>query len=118
MNMDDLPEREPPRFWIAFGVLCAAFTLAFFMLVYSSVRAEAQDRSICAPAKDLFPQYSAVLKEKIVWEGNVKLEQGVLEFVLFQGETGKWSLFVVQDGIACLRAQGQNGTPNELGKGV
>lgn len=115
--MDDFP-RDPPRFWIAFSLFCAAFALAVIMSVYLTVRAEAQDRSICAPAAALFPQYSAALKEKIIWEGNVKLEQGVLEFVLFQGETGKWTLFIVQDGIACLRAQGQNGTPNELGRGV
>jgi hypothetical protein len=117
--MDDLPRAEPPRFWIAFSILCITFALAFVMLVFNSVRADAQDGSICAPADVLFRQFSEVVKEKIIWEGTMKLEQGVLQFVLFQSESGgNWTLFTVQEGIACLRAKGEAGTPNELGKGV
>lgn len=116
--MDDLPPSTTPRFWVAFSVLCITFALSVIMAIVSSTRVHAQDRALCGPAAALFPQYSKALKEKIIWEGNVKLDQGVLEFVLFQSEAGNWSLFVVQDGMACLRAQGQNGVPNQLGKGV
>jgi hypothetical protein len=115
---DDFPPREPPRFWIAVSIFVATLALIVFMLVYTTVRAEAQDQAICAPADILFKQFGEVVKEKIIWEGTMKLEQGALQFVLFQGEKGNWSLFVVQDGIACLRARGDGGTPNDLGKGV
>jgi hypothetical protein len=111
-------DKEPPRFWIAFGILCITFALCFVMLVFNSVQARAQDGQICAPADVLFKQFSEVVKEKIIWEGEMKLEQGVLEFVLFQGEGGNWTLFTVQEGVACLRARGEAGTPNDLGKGV
>jgi len=116
--MDDLPPATTPRFWIAFTILCLTFVVAFVMAVFSSTEVKAQDRAICAPADILFKQFSEVVKEKIIWEGQMALEQGVLEFVLFQGEKGNWTLFVVQDGIACLRAKGEAGTPNDLGKGV
>ena len=106
--MDDFPTREPPRFWIAFSILCAAFALAFIMLVYSSIRAEAQEQApICAPLSHLVPAWEEVHKEKIVWEGVMPTPQGPLEFVLFQSDKGGWSLFVVQGGIACLRAGGR-----------
>jgi hypothetical protein len=116
--MDNLPEKESPRVWIAAAFFLVAILLAATMLLYTSTRVEAQDQAICAPADVLFKQFGEVVKEKIIWEGEMKLEQGVLEFVLFQGEKGNWTLFVVQDGIACLRARGGAGTPNELGKGV
>lgn len=116
--MDDLPEKETPRAWIAAGIFLAAFALAFFMLVYTTVRAEAQDKAICAPAEVILRQYSEVMKEKIVWEGTMPTEQGPLEFIILQSEGGKWSLFVSQQGVACLRAKGDGGTPNDLGRGV
>jgi hypothetical protein len=116
--MDDLPPATTPRFWIAFSILCIAFVVAYVMAVFTSTRVEAQEQAICAPADVLFKQFGEVVKEKIIWQGAMNLEQGVLEFVLFQGEKGNWTLFVVQDGIACLRAKGEAGTPNELGKGV
>lgn len=115
--MDDYPQ-ERPRFWIAFSILCIALAVAFVMVVFTSTRVEAQEQPLCAPADILFKQFEAVVKEKIIWEGTMPVEQGVLEFVLFQNEKGNWTLFVVQDGIACLRARGEAGTPNDLGKGV
>lgn len=115
--MDDFPP-EPRRFWVAMGLLLTAFALAVVMSVFLTVKAHAQDKTICLPAADLFPQFAAVVKEKIIWEGSMPVPQGVLQFVLFQSEKGTWTLFVVQDGIACMRARGEAGTPNELGKGT
>lgn len=115
---DDFPPREPPRFWIAVSIFVATLALIVFMLVYTTVRAEAQEQAICAPAEVILRQYSEVMKEKIVWEGTMPTEQGPLEFILLQSESGKWSLFVSQQGVACLRAKGDGGTPNDLGRGV
>jgi hypothetical protein len=116
--MEDFPEAEPKRFWIALGIFGLALIVATVMLVYTTITAEAQDQAICAPADILFKQFEAVVKEKIIWEGTMPVEQGVLQFVLFQNEKGNWTLFVVQEGIACLRARGEAGTPNDLGKGA
>lgn len=111
--MDDKPATA--WLWYLIGIW-ALIGVALIML--GTGMARAQEQPLCAPADILFKQFSEVVKEKIVWEGTMKLEQGVLEFVLFQNEKGNWTLFVVQDGIACLRAKGEAGTPNELGKGV
>lgn len=107
-----------PRFCVAFGILLLTFVLAAVMSTSLVVKAHAQDRAICAPADVLFRQFAEVVKEKIIWEGTMPVEQGVLQFVLFQSEKGTWTLFVVQNGVACMRARGEAGTPNELGKGT
>ncbi len=114
--MDDFPS-EKPRFWIALGLLLVTFALAVVMSVFLTVKSHAQGL-ICAPADVLFRQFADVVKEKIIWEGTMPVEQGVLQFVLFQSEKGTWTLFVVQNGVACMRARGEAGTPNELGKGM
>ena len=116
--MDDFPA-EPRRFWIALGLLLVTFAIAVVMSVFLTVKAHAQDGTLCAPADVLFHQFASVVKEHIIWEGTMTTPQGVLEFVLFQGETGNWTLFTVQpDGRACLAAKGEAGTPNEMGKGT
>lgn len=118
--MDDFPS-EKPRFWVAMGLLLTAFALAVVMSVFLTVKAHAQeeDGMLCAPADVLFRQFESVVKEHIIWEGTMKVPQGALQFVLFQGENGNWTLFTVQpDGRACLAAKGEAGTPNDLGKGV
>lgn len=106
--MEDFPP-EKPRIRAAVYVFVAIIALAVIMLVYTSTRVEAQD--LCAPAESL-KQYGQALKEKVIWEGIMPVEQGVLEFVLFQNEKGNWTLFVVQQGIACMRGRGEAGTPN------
>jgi len=116
--MDDFPA-ERPRFWIAMGLFLVAFALAVVMSVFLTVKAHAQEGQLCAPADVLFRQFESVVKEHIIWEGTMKVPQGVLGFVLFQGESGNWTLFTVQpDGRACLAAKGEAGTPNEMGKGT
>ena len=77
------------------GLLLIAFTLAVVMSVFLTVKAHAQEHPICAPANDLFPQFSAVVKEKVIWEGSMTIPQGVLQFVLFQSEKGIWTLFII-----------------------
>lgn len=110
-------DEKPARAWLWYFLgMWALIGIALIML--GTGTAHTQERPLCAPADILFKQYKAVVKEKIIWEGTMPVEQGVLEFVLFQNEKGNWTLFVVQEGIACLRAKGEAGTPNELGKGV
>jgi hypothetical protein len=113
--MDDLPEKDTPRAWIAFGILLAAVTLAFFMLVYTHVRAEAQEQQHCGPAEILLRQFSEIHKERPVWEGTVHSETGPVEVILLQGDKNTWTLFSIQGSIqgavACVIATGKDATP-------
>lgn len=120
--MDDLPEKEPPRFWIAFTVLCAAFTLAFIMLVYNTIRAEAQQQ--CARMDGLIKGMEDAFHERKIWQGVKDTPQGPIETFLFQSESGSWTIVDVvgKDAagkpVGCFVAVGKAGVPNELGKGV
>jgi hypothetical protein len=109
--MDDLPEKESPRVWIAAGIFLAAITLAFFMLVYTHVRAEAQERQVCGPAEILLRQFSEIHKERPVWEGTVHSETGPVEVILLQGDKNTWTLFAIQGATACILASGKDATP-------
>lgn len=114
--MDDLPEKDTPRAWIAAGIMLAAIGLAFVMLVYTTIRANAQE--LCAPASEVFPVWDEIHHERPVWEGVTNTPNGPVETVLLQSATGTWSMFLIRNGIACLTGAGQDGTPIETGKGV
>lgn len=114
--MDDLPERETPRVWIAAGIFLAAITLAFVMLVYNSIQAHAQQVQ-CAPIRSVVDML-AVSKERVLWGGVTKTAQGVSEILLFQSPQETWTLVTVQNGIGCIVAEGRDGTPIETGRGV
>src|SRR5688500_5923953 len=109
MNMSDLPDKEPPRFWVAFGILCITFALSVVMSVYLIVRAEAQEQPLCGPAEILLRQFSEIHKEKPVWEGVVPQDTGPVEVLLLQSAKSTWTLFTIRGGIACIIASGRDG---------
>jgi hypothetical protein len=98
-------DKEPPRFWIAFGILCITFALCFVMLVYNSVQAHAQEQPLCAPAEILLRQFAEIHQEKPIWEGVVPRD-------------GKPIEGSVSGPIACIVASGRDGASIETGKGV
>ncbi len=115
--MDEFP-KDPPRFWIAFSILCFALAVAFVMAVYTSTRVEAQERPLCAPAEIMLRQFSEIHKERPIWEGVVPKDTGPVEIILMQGDKNTWSLFTIQGGIACLIAAGADANPSLADKGV
>ena len=117
--MDDFPDEKPGIAWTVYLVaIVGLIAVALMALLYLTPKAHAQEGKLCAPADGLFKRFASLVDERPIWEGSMKVPQGVLQFVLFQSEKGTWTLFVVQDGIACMRARGEAGTPNELGKGT
>lgn len=115
--MDDFPEKEPPRFWIAFTILCTALALCFGMLVYTSTEVHAQN-VLCEPMPQMVNRLG-VAKELVVWGGVAQGPEGTpIEIILFQSNRGSWSLIRVASNIGCLIGQGNSGTPIETGKGV
>jgi hypothetical protein len=120
--MDDLPRAEPPRFWIAFSILCITFALCFVMLVFNSVQAHAQATPVCAPAEILLRQFSEIHKERVIWEGVVPQETGPIELILMQGDKNTWTLFSIQGSvngpIACVVTSGRDANPSLADKGV
>jgi hypothetical protein len=104
-------DKEPPRFWIAFSILCITFALCFVMLVFNSVRADAQEL-LCVPGDALIRQTMEVKKQVPVWEGTIPVEgQPPAEAVLTQSEKGGWSIFLIQNGTACLLFAGTDANP-------
>lgn len=111
---DDFAPPTTPRFWISLTIFCIAFAL--WVVVAATKAAYAQDKPLCAPLSQIIPAWRERFQEHVIWEGVVPAEQGAVEFVLTQSDKQTWSLFVVQNGIACLRAAGQDGT--DVGRGV
>lgn len=109
--MDDLPDREPPRFWIAVSIFVVALALTVFMLVYNTVRAEAQQQ--CPPLSALVEELGTKYGERIVWEGTAPTPQGAFEIMMFQSPKGTWTIVQVQGTQACMFAAGKDGTPIE-----
>jgi hypothetical protein len=119
--MEDFPPEKPGIAWTVYLVAIAGLlAICLMALLHLTPKAHAQDGQICAPAEVLFRQYESVVKEHVIWEGTMPIEgQPPIQFVLFQNEKGNWTLFVVNaQGIACLSARGDAGTPNEMGKGT
>lgn len=116
--MPDLPEKEPPVFWITVSIFVAALILAVIMLVYTGIRAEAQEQPRCAPAEALLRQFSEIHKERVIWEGVVPQETGPIEIVLMQSEKNTWTMFTLRGGIACIIASGKDANPSLADKGV
>jgi hypothetical protein len=115
--MDDFP-KEFPRVWVAAGIFLAAITLAFFMLVYTSIQAHAQQQK-CAALSATIEDLGSKLGQRIVWEGTIPTPSGVpVEAMLFQSPKGSWTMMAVQGVAACFMAAGENGTPIETGRGV
>lgn len=109
--MDDLPERETPRVWIAAGIFLAAITLAFVMLVYNSIHAHAQ-QMLCVPGDALIRQTIEVKKQRPIWEGTIEAPgQPPAQIVITQSEKGAWSQFIIQNGTACLLFVGGDANP-------
>lgn len=112
---------DDKRAWFAYfaaGAGLIALALLALLLMTPQAHAQAPQQPICAPMSQLVPAWQEVHSERIVWEGVTATPSGPIELVLFQSEKGTWSLFVVQGGIACLRAAGQSGTAIQTGKGV
>jgi len=116
--MEDLPEAEPKRFWIALGIFGIALIVATVMLVYTTITADAQEQPLCAPAEILLRQFSEIHKERPIWEGVVPQETGPIEIILMQGEKNTWTMFTIRGGIACIIASGQDANPSLADKGV
>ena len=121
--MDDFPQ-EPPRFWIAVSIFVATLALIVFMLVYTTVRAEAQPLQ-CVRMENLIKGMTEVLHERKIWQGVKNTPQGPIETFLFQSQDGKtWTIVDVlgKDAtgkpVVCFVAVGTNGVPNDLGRGV
>jgi hypothetical protein len=123
--MDDFPRAEPPRFWIAFGILCITFALCFVMLVFNSVQAHAQQPPPCARMETIVKGMLEQFHESLIWIGIKTTAQGPTETFLFQSQDGKtWTQVDVvgkdENGkpIGCFVGVGTNGNPNDMGKGV
>jgi hypothetical protein len=123
--MDDLPRAEPPRFWIAFGILCITFALAFVMAVYSSVDAHAQQQTTCVLMDKLRDTMARAFHETPIWQGVANTPVGPVESFLFQSANGAtWTMVDVvgkdAEGseVGCFVRRGTNGVPNDMGKGT
>lgn len=109
--MDDLPERETPRVWIAAGIFLAAILLAAGMMLYTGTRAHAQ-QMLCVPGDTLIRQTIEVKKQRPVWEGTIEAPgQPPAQIVITQSEKGAWSQFIIQNGTACLLFVGGDANP-------
>jgi hypothetical protein len=125
--MDDSSDfsREPPRFWIAFGILCITFALAFVMAVYSSVDAHAQQQTTCVLMDKLRDTMARAFHETPIWQGVADTPIGPVESFLFQSANGAtWTMVDVvgkdAEGreVGCFVRRGTNGVPNDMGKGI
>lgn len=114
---DDFPQGGRP-FLVTLGILLSAFALAAVMLIYTSIRAEAQQAPLCVPASVLLPQWAEIHKERPVWGGVVPSDAGPIEMILLQSDKENWTLITIRGGIACVIAAGSDATPIETGKGV
>lgn len=122
---DDLPEKESPRVWIAAGIFLAAIVLATVMMVYTSIRAEAQEQQpTCVHMDRLVEAMEKVFKQRLIWQGVVDSPIGKTETFKFQSETGAWTDVDVVGkdpmgkAVGCFMRSGTNGVPNELGRGA
>lgn len=120
--MNDLPEKDTPRAWIAAGIFLAAILLAAFMVVYTTVTAKAQEQPLCAPAEILLRQFSEIHKERVVWQGVIPRDTGPIEVLLMQSDKNTWTLFSVESSVngavACIVASGRDANPSLADKGV
>ena len=82
-------DKEPPRFWIAFSILCITFALCFVMLVYNSVQAHAQQPPPCARMETIVKGMLEQFHERKIWQGIKSTAQGPTETFLFQSQDGK-----------------------------
>jgi hypothetical protein len=107
--MDDLPPKTE-RVWYVIYLIAVLGIVMFGALCFEAMAQEQQP--ICAPIGQLAPLWEQHHHERIAWEGVVPQPGGQpREVILFQSDKGAWSLFVVQDGIACMVAAGVDGTP-------
>lgn len=108
--MDDLPEIETPAkaaraVGIAFAI---AIILALGAVFYLTPRAHAQPATIrCDKLTTIIDDLGQKFGEVIQWEGS----KGQAETMLFQSEKGTWSIVQSKDGVACITAFGESGTP-------
>lgn len=121
--MDDFPNEKPGIAWTVYLVAIVGLIAIALMALFSLTPAHAQEQPpangpICAPMSHLIPAWQEVHKERVVWEGTSPTPQGPIELVLLQAASGSWSLFAVLNGIGCLRAAGNSGTPVATDKGV
>lgn len=111
---DDFPQNARP-FLVTLSLLLAAFALVTVMLIYTSVKAEAQ--TLCAPAKALIEQFAKSHGETPVWGGVVPSDKGPVEVIILQSEKSTWTLISIRQGIACILTGGTDANP-PIGKGV
>jgi hypothetical protein len=120
--MDDFHNEKPGIAWTVYLVAIAGLiAVALMALLYLTPKAQAQEPPpgpICAPMSHLIPAWQEVHKERVVWEGTSPTPNGPIELVLMQSASGSWSLFAVLNGIGCLRAAGNSGTPVATDKGI
>lgn len=116
--MDDDFPKEFPRVWVAAGIFLAAIILAFFMVVFTSIRAEAQEQPLCAPLGELTAQLKATYNETPIWGATEG--QGPQRLVLYQSPDGKtWTLVrLMSPHIGCFIAGGKDAILVQSGKGV
>ena len=117
--MDErLPDEKPARAWLWYFIaMVALIGVALVMLGTGTAKAQAP-QNLCAPLSQIVPAWRDTHKEQIVWEGVSPTPNGPVELILFQSEKGTWTLFIVQGGLACMRAAGNAGSPIQTGKGV
>lgn len=122
--MEDFPQ-ERPRFWIAFSILCIAVAVAIFMVVFTSTRVEAQEQPpACFHVDGMVANMEEYFHARLIWQGVKSTPHGQIETFLFQAQDGTWAQVDVLGKdptgkpVGCFVANGTNGVPNELGKGV
>jgi hypothetical protein len=104
--MDDEPSSAWLWYLIGIGVL---IIVALFMLGSGAAHAQ---QLLCVPGDALIRQTMEVKKQVPVWEGTIPVEgQPPAEAVLTQSEKGGWSLFLIQNGTACLLFAGTDANP-------
>jgi hypothetical protein len=114
--MDDFPQKETPRFWVALCIFGVAIILAVVMSVFLTVKAHAQQQ--CPPLESMIDELGKKYQEQIVWQGVAPTPRGPVEVMLFQSPKGTWTIIQVVGITACPLGAGTDATPIETGKGT
>lgn len=102
------------RFWLLYGLLCAALAFMFVMLVVLTVGPANAQGLRCMPFAQMKAMLAGQYQEHEVAHGQVSPQQ---IFVLFASDRGKtWTMLAVDTkGKACPVAAGQHWTATDRG---
>lgn len=73
---------------------------------------------VCGPTKDIYRALTTQHQEKPVWAGEVNPQAGGGYAVVFQSESGTWTILQVLGETSCVVGAGHRSTSNLPGEGI